>query len=183
MTNPQSSMTNEIKDRPSPERSPSSPRRPVAPSPRPPVPLPPAGTVFLSGQIDRIDYNPRLNQWAILDYKTGESANEPEKTHRTRGGEWTDLQLPLYRHLARGLGVEGEVLLGYVTIPRDTSQIREKLAEWTPEELDQADTLARETIRRVLDQEFWQEVDSLPAYESEFSAICQDTVFGREATV
>lgn len=180
MTDSPSSMTTENDEHRFSETGDSSL---LSPSPPSPVPTPPPGTVFLSGQIDRIDYNERLQQWAILDYKTGESAKAPEQTHRTRGGEWIDLQLPLYRHLACGLGVEGEVLLGYVTIPRDTSEIHEKLVEWTAEELDEADGIARETIRRVLNQEFWQEVDALPGYESEFSAICQDTVFGREATV
>ncbi len=40
----------------------------------------------------------RRQDLAILDYKTGEQAKSPRETH-VRGGEWVDLQLPLYRLL------------------------------------------------------------------------------------
>ena len=55
--------------------------------------------IWLGRKIDRIDRNARTGTWCILDYKTGDRVRDPESTHRTRGGEWLDLQLPLYRFL------------------------------------------------------------------------------------
>ncbi len=69
------------------------------------------------GKIDRIDRHRGEKTWAILDYKTGEQAKSPRETH-FRGGEWVDLQLPLYRLLAEPHGIRGDVQLGYITIPR-----------------------------------------------------------------
>ncbi len=46
----------------------------------------------LRGRIDRIDYHADLKQFCVLDYKTGDTGNLPEKTHRKQG-TWLDLQL------------------------------------------------------------------------------------------
>jgi len=140
----------------------------------PPIPI--------RGRIDRIDYNTVNQQWAILDYKTGEKGDAPEKKHR-RQGEWIDLQLPLYRHLAKRYDVAGDVRLGFVVIPKDSNEIREQLAEWTESELLEADEVARATARQILAQEFWVEDDKPAMFASEYDAICQAGVFGREANV
>ncbi|MGD9854476.1 MAG: PD-(D/E)XK nuclease family protein, partial [Planctomycetaceae bacterium] len=135
-------------------------------------------SIRLKGRIDRIDRNMEHNTWALLDYKTGEAANSPEKAHR-KHGEWIDLQLPLYRHLACGLGVEGAVALGYVTLPRDTAEVRERMADWTDADLSDADEQAREVARSILDGRCWPPASSPPTYADDFSAICQDNVFDR----
>src|SRR5262249_852505 len=54
--------------------------------------------ISLVGRIDRIDFHEGEQTIRILDYKTGDRADRPEKTHR-KGDSWCDLQLPLYRHL------------------------------------------------------------------------------------
>ena len=71
------------------------------------VPFDVDGTpILLRGRIDRIDHNPSTGEWAVLDYKTGQSVDPPEKTHRRVRGkdyQWIDLQLPLYRRLLSGV--------------------------------------------------------------------------------
>ncbi len=139
-------------------------------------------SIALKGRIDRIDRHEREDRWMIFDYKTGESANHPDKAHR-RGGEWFDLQLPLYRHLARPLGVEGDVGLGYITLPRDVSDVREIVADWSEADLESADEVVRTIAGRILDETFWAELDYPPDRLTEYGPICQDGVFDREAIV
>ncbi|MFO8173640.1 MAG: PD-(D/E)XK nuclease family protein [Longimicrobiales bacterium] len=114
---------------------------------------------FLSGRIDRIDVHEETGEWVIFDYKTGETAEPPEKTHRNRSG-WKDLQLPLYRHLLRHLdGLDlpdstsgaGEAVhhLAYLPLARKEEAFSPAFATWTPEDLADADETAREVIRRL----------------------------------
>jgi RecB family exonuclease len=58
-----------------------------------------AGSLNITGKIDRIDYHEADQRWRIVDYKTSQKQNTPAKTHM-RKGEWVDLQLPLYLKLA-----------------------------------------------------------------------------------
>jgi ATP-dependent helicase/nuclease subunit B len=111
----------------------------------------------LTGRIDRVDHHPTTGRWALLDYKTSNTVEAPERAHRKPStGEWKDLQLPLYRHLAAVMtGPEGEALIprdapvefGYVRIPKDLDQIGDAMAAWTPEDLDGADEAARDVVR------------------------------------
>jgi RecB family exonuclease len=137
--------------------------------------------MYLNGRIDRIDVREKGGQLevTILDYKTSDSGASPEDKHRDKEGNWTDLQLPLYRHMLSA--VEGmprcdNVRLGYIVLPKRTSEIGLKLAEWTNEDLESADETAREVIRCVRRQAFWPPNPN-PRYFSEFAAICQDDLF------
>jgi RecB family exonuclease len=125
----------------------------------------------LHGKIDRIDarekpHSTRL-EWAILDYKTGASAKDPEKAHRNRSG-WKDLQLPLYTLLARELAEEaarkldGAPALGYFTVGKDESETRVALARWTQADLESALEAARDVVRRVRRGEFFDLGRNLP---------------------
>ena len=40
--------------------------------------------ILLRGRIDRIDHNPKTGEWAVLDYKTSNSVDPPEKSHRKK---------------------------------------------------------------------------------------------------
>jgi len=136
--------------------------------------------MLLAGRIDRIDVNTQTGQRMILDYKTSDSGESPEKTHRKRSGEWIDLQLPLYRHLARALGIDEPVGLGYIVLPKNAVNVGLSSAEWTDTDLRDADETARNVVRHVRDQQFWPPTDPPPAYSEEFAAICMDGVFGRK---
>jgi len=116
--------------------------------------------VFLSGRIDRIDVRPETAEWVIFDYKTGETAETPDKTHRNREG-WKDLQLPLYRHLLPHLdGVDlfpdmmrsKDPSLAYLPLARKEGEFSPAFASWSPEELAEADETAREVIRRLREE-------------------------------
>ncbi len=135
-------------------------------------------TMHVGGRIDRIDRHERDGTWAILDYKTSENGKGPQETHRDKD-EWVDLQLPLYRHIAREKGVTGDVRLGYIVLPKDVEQVGAKLADWTEQELAEADARAKEIARCVLDQQFWPPVEDPPYRPTDFAAICQEDVFGR----
>jgi RecB family exonuclease len=135
--------------------------------------------MYLRGRIDRIDLHADGRR-TIFDYKSSDTPKKPEQTHR-RAGEWIDLQLPLYRHLAAGLGIsctKGPVGLGYIVLPKDTSRVGELLAEWTDDDLRSADCAAEEVVRRVRSQTFWPPASPPPEFSEEFSAICLDAQFG-----
>lgn len=138
--------------------------------------------MYLRGRIDRIDVREKAGQLevTILDYKTSDSGAAPEDKHRDKEGNWTDLQLPLYRHLVRaieGLPKTDAVKLGYIVLPRDPAAIGERLADWTTADLDAADGVAKEVIRCVRREAFWPPNPN-PRYFAEFAAICQDDLFG-----
>ncbi|MBN1591106.1 MAG: PD-(D/E)XK nuclease family protein [Pirellulales bacterium] len=134
--------------------------------------------IGLRGRIDRIDVNGATGERIILDYKTSDTAKTPEQTHREKRSRWIDLQLPLYRHLARGLGIEGPVALGYIALPKDVAKVGLLRAEWSAEELENADETARQVVRDIRAGKFWPPTDPPPPFAEEFSAICQDGQFG-----
>ena len=107
----------------------------------------PGGPVVLTGRIDRIDRHAETGELALLDYKTGDRVRPPAKTHRrARSGEWTDLQLPLYRRLAASLGATGDATLGYVALDASAEADPLLAADWGPDDLASADEEARRII-------------------------------------
>lgn len=136
--------------------------------------------IALEGRIDRIDHNPETGEWAVWDYKTGDSVSDPEKDHQTgpRGDKrWTGVQLPFYRHLVKSVGVRGEVSLGYITLPKLGEEVRFRVARWTEDDLDEADKTIVEAIRNIRAGNFFPPAEM--RYLDEFSRICQDSVLGK----
>jgi hypothetical protein len=88
-----------------------------------------------------------------------------------------DLQLPLYRHLARGMGLEGPLQLGYILLPRDTAKTGFAIAEWGEVQLAEADEVARGVVRDVRDQKFWPPAAPPARYADPLASICQTGVF------
>ncbi len=88
----------------------------------------------LRGRIDRIDYHPAKQLWAILDYKT--NGDPPRKKHLQQtddGVRWIDLQLPLYRKMAPFLGIDckpSEVQLGYFNISQKDTETKINIADF-----------------------------------------------------
>lgn len=128
----------------------------------------------VTGQIDRIDVH-ESGRFRIADYKTGDAATDPIKVH-VSGGDWVDLQLPLYRVLAASLelpGTRGEPELGFIQLPKDLSRVGFVEAAWSPADLGAAIEVAREVIRGVRAGNFWP-----PKYPVEFmedfAGICLD---------
>ncbi len=136
----------------------------------------------LRGRVDRVDYNEQTHEWAVLDYKTGDSGKSPDETHRRRG-DWVDLQLPLYRHLIGPLNLVGiddpqKLRLGYITIPKSLSQVKVQLAEWTQDDLAAADAQAFAVVRNIRNEVFWPPAETPPAFSEDFAPICHDGQFG-----
>jgi ATP-dependent helicase/nuclease subunit B len=102
----------------------------------------------IAGKIDRIDFHSGLSRWRIIDYKTAAKGREPLYEHRSRDGQWRDLQLPLYLKLAAPYALEqwGVTLtienceLAYFLLPNETRQAGIALfpAQFIPEAWEKA---------------------------------------------
>ncbi|MBW2237042.1 MAG: PD-(D/E)XK nuclease family protein, partial [Deltaproteobacteria bacterium] len=146
------------------------------------VEFPVDGTpIRITGRIDRIDWNPGTKQWALWDYKTGESVSNPRTAHVAGDGSWRDLQLPLYCLLAVELLGDAEPAeIGYIALPRDPAGIQFMNVEnWgrtksdpvlLPEALDEAFEAARDVVRRIRKGEFFT-VDGFDPGDPIFEAI------------
>jgi RecB family exonuclease len=127
-------------------------------------------TMRLSGRVDRIERHAESGRLAILDFKTGSKPMKPSSA-LTKHGAWKDLQLPLYRHLAKELGANDETLLGYVNISNDPEADPLIAADWTPEQLATADERAEDVVRGVIRGEF-AELGAGPRGETTLASIC-----------
>ena len=133
--------------------------------------------MILRGRIDRIDFNESTGEYLLFDYKTSDSPRTPEKTHRDKNG-WIDLQLPLYRHLAGAIGIEGPIQLGYIVLPKDTGKTGPLLAEWSDGDFRSAIDVAENVVRSVRAERFWPPASPPPAFSQQFAAICRDNQLG-----
>ncbi|HEY1861050.1 MAG TPA: PD-(D/E)XK nuclease family protein, partial [Gemmataceae bacterium] len=135
--------------------------------------------IELVGRIDRIDYHEVKRVLRILDYKTADAGEHPDKTHRKKG-EWIDLQLPLYRHVYQALRLEAPtdltIELGYFNLPRKLDDTGVQLAEWGMAELEDADRVTCQVIRSIRASAFWKPVYPAPPFGQDFAAICLDNV-------
>ena len=136
--------------------------------------------IWLHGRLDRIDCHEDNGQCAIFDYKSGDKGQKPGESHRKRNGDWIDLQLPLYRHLARHLALPSEPLLGYINLPKDLAGVGPEFAEWSPNEFAEADEVAKEIARGIANRVFWPAAKLPTGTFREFDDICQVGVFGVE---
>ena len=129
---------------------------------------------ILTGRIDRIDIHRDTGERIILDYKTSDAAKQPDQAHR-KLGQWFDLQLPLYRHLARSLQISEPLKLGYVLLPKDTTKTAFTQASWTSDELQQADEQAKQVVRDIRAERFWPPAASVDL-AAEYAAICREGI-------
>lgn len=133
--------------------------------------------VRLIGRIDRIDFHRETGRWAIWDYKTSESAKNPLSVHYSKAeGRWLDLQLPLYRHLAKKLNIPDEPLLGYISIPKQAMETGFFPAKFTDAQLAEADARAHSVGRAVRLGEFWTDDSPEDVKYDDFARICQSGV-------
>jgi ATP-dependent helicase/DNAse subunit B len=137
--------------------------------------------ILLRGRIDRIDVNQSTGETMVFDYKTSDTAKSPEKTHyKPKKGEWIDLQLPLYRHLVKSLGIESDVGLAYINLPKKLDDMKHAEASWDASMLHSADEKAREIVRAIRDNVFWPPSDD-GGLMSEFAEICLETMITEDA--
>jgi ATP-dependent helicase/nuclease subunit B len=140
--------------------------------------------ITLVGRIDRIDRHQGNGTIRILDYKSADSAQTPDRTHRNGEG-WIDLQLPLYRRLWRGVqldaAVDCTVQLGYFNLPKQLDKTEVAVAEWDDAALLDAEETARRVIRELRSGVFWPPVNPAPKYSDDLAAICLDNVLSGPA--
>jgi hypothetical protein len=124
------------------------------------------------GKIDRIDQH-EDGRIQVLDYKT--SSKSVRTVHGT-GGEWKDLQLPIYRHLADSIGYPIDTLeTGYILIGSSENAVKFDFPEWDETELQSADDVIEYVIEQVKNQEYQVvPVNPAPPYCTDLSWICQD---------
>lgn len=137
--------------------------------------------MLLRGRIDRIDRHCVNGVYAILDYKTGDTPITPQKAHQHTVRGWTNLQLPLYRYLARPITGNADIVLGYIQIPRRAHDTRFEYAGWSAAELADADAVAADVIRRIRRQEFIDRGDPNRLY-GRLAWICGGGVLPDEST-
>ena len=132
--------------------------------------------VRVCGRIDRIDVHAETGTFRVIDYKTSDTGDKtPEKTHRLRSGDWTNLQLPLYRHLATTFGVAGTPELSYFIIGKDATQTGIYVADWDEVSLASADETARNIIARILQNDYGEPAVLAKSYDS-WKYICLEGV-------
>ena len=74
--------------------------------------------------------------------------------------------------------MDGNVQLGYILIPKGAKDIKESIAGWSDEEIEEAWDVARNCARQIVDLEFWEPTLPAPPYAGrEFAPLCQDNVF------
>jgi hypothetical protein len=143
--------------------------------------------ITLIGRIDRIDFHESTGTIRILDYKSADKAQTPEKTHRNGKG-WIDLQLPLYRHLCSDVRLNGPVNptveLGYFNLPKELAATGVEVADWNGDTLASADAEACRVIGNLRNAVFLPpEYDPVPPFSEDLAAICLDNVLGRPGVV
>lgn len=126
----------------------------------------------LVGRIDRVDLHSRSGKYGVFDYKTSDKGAGPQATHRKRDGQWIDLQLPLYRHLLRSLGVTTAPALGYIVLPKDVAKVKFDEATWDEAALAAADAAAWEVVRRIRAREFTPSADFKSGAFDDFARLC-----------
>jgi ATP-dependent helicase/nuclease subunit B len=131
------------------------------------------GGVPVRGQIDRVDRNKETGAVRILDYKTADTAQSPQKAHlgtpvsdaaiyttvNYNGKErsWRELQLPLYHMLLAGnRELPEKVEIGYFNLPKAITDT--ELSIWDDFNdglLKSARACAEGIIRDVKERRFW----------------------------
>ena len=144
------------------------------------------GPLIVEAKIDRIDFNPELEAWAVFDYKTGDEAKDPDAAHRVGRGEakrWIDLQLPVYGEAARKDFTGGFwPALGYIHFGSSLDQICGDLAPWGEAVLEDGMRVARETAGKIRAGEFWPPASRVP-FSDPFAEICGVSPYARARDV
>ncbi|MBM3963593.1 MAG: hypothetical protein FJ308_00785 [Planctomycetes bacterium] len=138
----------------------------------------PAGIMEIHGRIDRIDYKKETGEYAVWDYKTGDTTDEPRKNHLASDGTWQDWQLPLYGKLISTLQIEdlSKVRFGYILLPKNAKQTRFITADFTLEEHAAAIQSAEAIASRVLEGAFWPPSNKILLDWDDYKGIVQRTV-------
>ena len=132
------------------------------------------------GRIDRVDRHPE-HGYLLLDYKTGDRPVDASGARAVRSGIWNDLQLPLYREIARSRrdlfdpGVP--VRTGLVRVSKQVGARPLSVAPWGDEDYQDALDAAREAVRSMRRGAFWPP-SAPPRYADGFEWAAGDRLVG-----
>ena len=133
---------------------------------------------ILTGRIDRMDQHIKSGQWRLLDYKTGDRGQKPQKIHR-QSGQWVDLQLPLYRELVMDRGM-ADPQVGYILLPKKVQDVGAVMADWKQEDYQQAREVALHVMRQIRAGVFWPPGEPI---DDELAALCMDEALDRRERI
>lgn len=113
-----------------------------------------SGPALLKGRIDRVDFNSKTSEYAILDFKSGDkSATSNVAFSKTKG--WQDLQLATYSFYASEiLGIKNP-RLAIVPLSASSEELSVSWANWDDEMLISAKESLRSTLNAIIEQKFW----------------------------
>lgn len=152
----------------------------------------PLGGLVIAGKIDRIERHEASGAWRVLDYKTSDSAADPVDTHlrtprrdeaapawaRWEGGPrprvWTDLQLPVYRHVLAAEAGGAEVHCAYFNLPKAAGETGVRpWVDYSPELQASAWRCVEGVVAAIRAGEFWppRELTGFEAELDEFAAL------------
>ena len=113
-----------------------------------------SGPALLKGRIDRIDFNPKTSEYAVLDFKSGDSAATPSSAFsKTKG--WLDVQLPAYLFYASEILELQNVKLALLPISASTEALTPKWADWDDSHFELAWEAIIQSLSGIINQEFW----------------------------
>lgn len=136
--------------------------------------------VEIVGRIDRVDLHPE-HGYLLLDYKTGDRAVKAASARAARSGVWNDLQLPLYREIARRrrdlFRPETPVGTGLVRLSKQIGARALSLGTWCDEDYADALEAARDVVRAMRHGVFWPPA-SPPRFADGFEWAAGDRLVG-----
>ncbi len=131
--------------------------------------------LFLKGRIDRIDYHPEKERWAIIDYKT--HGHLPMSKHYDEASHtWVDLQLPLYLCMLEALGIDSpaeHVEVGYFNIAQRADETGIHMAVFDSVMMKSAAERAAEVATGILDGNFDPLIDTGDVAFDDYAMIMQ----------
>lgn len=133
------------------------------------------------GKVDRIDRHPD-HGYRVLDYKTSDTAQPPEKTHQKQG-QWVDLQLPLYRTLLEPAGIDiGPGAMGYFNLSKSAEgrATGVVMAPWGEDDLAEAMEQRDAVVRGLRGGVFWPPSKTPPQYDDAFTRLAADRALNRD---
>ncbi len=133
------------------------------------------GDDAVSFRVDRVDRNERTGEVCVIDYKTSQAGDQPEKTHLKKdkagvpkakvfaaapgeGTWWTDLQLPMYAAMARERFPDrrGAIKAAYFTLPGAVADTAMRVwKDFDDAHIDSALACARNVFARIRAGIFW----------------------------
>jgi len=156
----------------------------------------PIGELVFRGKIDRIDEHEASGALRVIDYKTSDTAESPERVHLVslpKGAElpawrlfqaeegkkpraWADLQLPIYERVCAGEFSGRPLRCGYFNLPRAVADTALSLWEdYTQELTASAWGCAVGVAAAIARREFWppRELKPWEARRDEFATLFQ----------